>query len=536
MASTVVTTRHDQSETTRGWPTVAIVTISGFMLMLDLTVVNVALPRLQAAFSANFSDLQWVIDAYELTLAAFLLPAGSLADRLGRRRVFTVGFLLFAVASLACGLAGGILQLAVARAVEGIGGAVLFAVGPALIGQVVHGKARAAAFGVFGAGTGLAIATGPLIGGALTSGLGWRWIFLINVPIGVASAVLGRAWMRESQVARARRLDWAGLVTSVAGLTGIVFGLLRGGEQGWANPAILACLAGGAVLLVAFVCIQKVIKGGGTLDLALFRIPTFSGLSVIAVLLSAGALAAIFLLVLYVQDVLGLSPWLTGLRFLPMTGALFAMAVVGGVLTAKVPHWLLLAASAFLTAAGLALFGPLVHVDSTWTALLPCTVLLGAGLGLFNPVRAYLAIGVTDPSRAGIASGTSETFQQAGMALGIAAVGAVFQARVISTFTASTAGHALGAAASPVAVQIAAGNLGVARGIPSHAVAVAARSAFFHGLQVSTNVCAVLCAAVLIAVFSIRRRDLHPSAIDAIPGVLPESQSELEPRLPRGTR
>jgi MFS family permease len=190
--------RHDPSRAANVWWTVAVVTIGAFMLILDLTVVNVALPRLRVALNANFPDLQWVIDAYELTLAAFLLPAGSVADRLGRRRVFTLGFLVFTAASLSCGLSPGILVLAISRAVQGVGGAILFAVGPALIGQAIQGKARAAAFGVFGAGMGLAIATGPLIGGALTSGLSWRWIFLVNIPVGVAGTVLGRLRMRES--------------------------------------------------------------------------------------------------------------------------------------------------------------------------------------------------------------------------------------------------------------------------------------------------------------------------------------------------
>jgi MFS family permease len=321
--------RHDPSRAANVWWTVAVVTIGAFMLILDLTVVNVALPRLRVALNANFPDLQWVIDAYELTLAAFLLPAGSVADRLGRRRVFTLGFLVFTAASLSCGLSPGILVLAISRAVQGVGGAILFAVGPALIGQAIQGKARAAAFGVFGAGMGLAIATGPLIGGALTSGLSWRWIFLVNIPVGVAGTVLGRLRMRESLATGARDVDWAGLAASITGLACIVCGLLRGGDQGWTSPPILTGLVAGGALLVAFVLLEKAKKSGGMLDLTLFRIRTFAGLSVIALLLNAGALAAIFLLVLYVQDALGLSPWQTGLRFLPMTGVTHGRDVSG---------------------------------------------------------------------------------------------------------------------------------------------------------------------------------------------------------------
>lgn len=217
------------------WWTLAIVSIATFMLMLDLTVVNVALPDLRTALHADFADLQWVLDAYALTLAAFLLTGGSLADRLGRKRVFSAGFAIFTLSSLAAGAAPGILTLNLARGAQGIGAAVLFAVGPALLGQEFRGRDRATAFGVFGGVSGLAIAFGPLIGGSLTQGLSWRWIFLLNVPIGIVAMILGRFRLRESVEPGAHRVDWAGLTTFSSALVLLVLGFLRGENQGWTS-------------------------------------------------------------------------------------------------------------------------------------------------------------------------------------------------------------------------------------------------------------------------------------------------------------
>ncbi|MFE2473148.1 MFS transporter [Streptomyces mirabilis] len=508
------------------------VTIATFMLMLDLTVVNVALPSLRDALHADFSGLQWVIDAYALTLAAFLLTAGSMADRLGRRRIFNAGFVLFSAASLACGLSTDIAELSLARAVQGIGAAVLFAVGPALIGDAFHGKARAAAFGVFGAGAGLAIAAGPLIGGALTSGPGWRWIFLVNVPVGAVATVLGMRRMTESTARKPHPVDWPGLVTFTVGLACVVFALLRGGTDGWTSVSILAMGAAGVLLLVAFVVIEQAKGPAAMLDSSLFRIRTFSGLSVIAVLISAGCMSAIFLLVSYVQNELGYSPWQTGLRFLPMTVVLFVMAALGGALTAKVPHRILLAVACGAAALGLALVPVMLQSSSSWTALLPCTIALGVGLGLFNPVRAYLAVGVVKPADAGAASGMNETFQQAGMALGIAALGALFQNRVTAAFLTTDTGRHFAVGGHRLGGQIAAGAVPRSPGASASDVAslaAAMRASMVTGLHDTLPWCAALCAiGAVVALAFVRSSDLHPSAIGALPGVPPDVEEAAE--------
>ncbi|GAA1985499.1 MFS transporter [Kitasatospora viridis] len=499
------------------WWTLGIVSIATFMLMLDLTVVNVALPDLRTALHADFSALQWVLDAYALTLAAFLLTGGSLADRLGRKRVYLAGFAIFTAASLACGAAGGIAGLNIARGVQGAGAAVLFAVGPALIGQEFRGKDRGLAFGVFGGVSGLAIAFGPLIGGALTDGIGWRWIFLVNVPIGVLAMVLGALRIGESRDPAAHRVDWAGLLAFSGALTLLVLGFLRGEALGWGSPAIIGMFAGSAVLLAAFWLIERRLGEAAMLDLGLFRNLTFNGISAATLLANAAGMSAIFLQVSYMQNELGYSPLATGLRFLPLTLLLFVAAAVTGSLTVRVAPRLLVGTATALMAAGLFLV-TLVHPGSGWTALLPSMAATGLGMGMFNPPRAALAIGVAEPAKAGMAAGIGETFQQVGIAIGIAGFGALFQQRVTDGFAASPAGSALGGGARAAGRTVAAGaGEQLSHSVPAALagpVRAAARTAFVHGLtEVMTIGGAVAAVAALCGFLLVRRRDLHESAL-----------------------
>ncbi|MFF7632452.1 MFS transporter [Kitasatospora sp. NPDC008050] len=499
------------------WWTLGIVSIATFMLMLDLTVVNVALPDLRTALHADFSALQWVLDAYALTLAAFLLTGGSLADRLGRKRVYGVGFVVFTAASLACGAAPDILALNLARGVQGAGAAVLFAVGPALIGQEFRGKDRALAFGVFGGVSGLAIAFGPLIGGALTDGIGWRWIFLVNVPIGLVAMVLGALRIGESRDPAAHRVDWGGLVVFSAALTLLVLGFLRGEAEGWTSAPILGMFGGGVLLLALFVLIERRLGAAAMLDLGLFRNLTFNGISVATLLANAAGMSAIFLEVSYMQNVLGYSPLATGLRFLPLTLTLFVAAAVTGSLTASVPPRLLVGSAITLMSAGLFLV-TLVKPGSNWLALLPAMLLTGLGMGMFNPPRSALAIGVAEPAKAGMAAGIGETFQQVGIAIGIAGFGALFQHRVAGSFAHSAAGAALGPQADAAGQAVAAGaGRTLAASAPESlraALQAAAREAFVHGLTDVLIGCGAVAALGAVAGFLfIRGRDLHESAL-----------------------
>ncbi|MEZ0089683.1 MFS transporter [Streptacidiphilus sp. EB129] len=528
--SAVTVTEHAPGEAAEAapgsnrWWTLAIISIATFMLMLDLTVVNVALPELRTSLHAGFSDLQWVLDAYALTLAALLLTGGSLADRLGRKRVFIAGFAIFTLSSLAAGAAPGILELNLARGAQGVGAAVLFAVGPALLGQEFRGKDRAMAFGVFGGVSGLAIAFGPLIGGGLTDGLSWRWIFFVNVPIGIVAMLLGALRIRESAEPGAHRVDWAGVTVFSAALSLLVLGFLRGEAEGWTSAPILAMFTGAAALLALFVVIERRAGADAMLDLSLFRIRTFIGVSAATLFANAAGMATIFLQVSYVQNVLGYSPWETGLRFLPLTLTLFVAAAVTGSLTVVVPPRVLMGVSLTLLATGLALI-TLVGVHSSWTALLPSMIVTGAGMGMFNPPRASLSIAVVEPGRAGMAAGMGETFQQVGVAIGIAAFGAMFQNRVASSFAASAAGGRLGSQAQEFGKGVAAGaGDQLARSLPrglAQPVAEAARTAFVHGLDLVVLCCGgVAAVAALIGFTMISRRDLHESALagaEAVP-------------------
>src|SRR6185436_9937616 len=308
-----------------------------FMLLLDITVVNVALPSIRADIGASFTDLQWVVDAYALTLAALVLTAGSVADRLGRRRVFAAGLAIFTTASLLCAIAPDALFLNLARAVQGVGGAAMFAVSLALIAQeFAPGRERGTAMGVYGATIGVGVAIGPLVGGALTDGLGWRSIFYLNVPIGLATLALTALVVAESRDPHETRIDRAGVATFSTALGLLVLALVRGNDEGWGSPLILALLGGAAAMLVAFVVIERVVREP-MLPLGLFRRPAFAGVQLAAFAVSGSIFALFLYMTLYLQNELGLTPFQAGVRYLPITVASFVAAPVAGALLSRVP-------------------------------------------------------------------------------------------------------------------------------------------------------------------------------------------------------
>ncbi|MEU5519621.1 MFS transporter [Streptomyces sp. NPDC047860] len=514
-----MSTAHEPSPTR--WWTLGIVALGTFMLMLDLSVVAVALPQIHESLDSSFADLQWVFDAYALTLAIFLVAAGSLADRLGRKRLFQVGFIIFTIASLACGLAGDATSLSLYRAVQGVGAAIMFAVGPAMLGHEFHGKERGTAFTVFGAAVGLAVATGPLIGGSLTSSLSWRWIFYINVPVGIIAVLIGALRVRESLNKRAPATDWAGLLTFSIALGALVFATIRAPEEGWTSFNTLGLYAASAVFLAVFLVIERRLGDRAMIDLAFFRNPTFVGISLVAMIGNAGALPSVFFETSYLQNMLGMDAWDAGLRFLPLTGAMFVAGAIAGGLIGKVPFRVLLGGSTLVMAIGL-LFLNLAEVDSAWTVLIPSLIIAGFGMGAFNPTRAALAIGVAEPAKSGVASGINETFQQVGVAVGIAGVGAFFQNRVADEFAASAVGQQMGEKAaeeaghgiSAGAFDAVAANAGALQG----QVVAAGRDAFMTAFHGAMTVCAILgFIAALIGFLLIRTKDLHASALSTIP-------------------
>jgi EmrB/QacA subfamily drug resistance transporter len=414
----------------RKWWTLVLVSIATFMLLLDVTVVNVALPDIQRELGASLSSLQWVVDAYALTLAAFLLTAGSLGDRLGRRRVFTIGFGVFTFASFLCGISDDPTLLNLARGLQGIGAAGMFATSLALIGQEFHGKDRATAFGVWGATIGGAVAVGPLVGGVLTQSFGWEWIFFVNVPIGIAAMVLTERKIVNVFADDPEPIDLPGLITFSAALFLLIFGLIRGNPEGWESGLIVACLAGAALLLAAFIAIERR-SDHPMLDFSLFRKPAFNGVSAVAFGLSAGMFALFLYLTIYMQGVLGFSPLETGLRFLPLTILGFVVAPISGALSNRIPIRVLLGVGMVLVGVGLLLMHG-VSADSEWTTLLAGFVVAGIGIGITNPGIGQAAIAVVPPQKAGMGSGINTTFRQVGIATGVAALGAVFQSRIDS--------------------------------------------------------------------------------------------------------
>src|SRR2546421_3143070 len=270
----------------RKWRTLIIVCVGIFMLLLDITIVNVALPKIQRDLHSSFTDLQWVVDAYSLMLASVVLNAGSLGDLLGRKRVFLTGIVLFTVASALCGAATNPLFLNLARGAQGIGGAIMFAVSLALLTQEFHGRERGTAFGIWGATIGAAVAIGPLVGGALTTWAGWRWIFYVNLPIGAICVVGAFAYLHESRNEEHGGFDLPGFVTLTAGLFALVLALLRGNDWGWSSGREVGLLAGGIAALVVFVLVE-LRSSSPMFDVSLFRVPTFTGAQIVAFTISS---------------------------------------------------------------------------------------------------------------------------------------------------------------------------------------------------------------------------------------------------------
>jgi EmrB/QacA subfamily drug resistance transporter len=414
----------------RKWWTLVLSSIATFMLLLDITVVNVALPDIQRDLDASLSSLQWVVDAYSLMLAACLLTAGSLGDRLGRRRVFSLGLGIFTFASFLCGISGDPTLLNLARGLQGVGGAAMFATSLALIGQEFHGRDRATAFGVWGATVGGAVAIGPLVGGVITEHLGWEWIFFVNIPIGVIAVALTELRLANVAAQDPQRIDLPGLATFSGGLFLLIFGLIRGNPEGWGGATIVASLGGAMALLLAFLAIEAR-SSHPMLDLGLFRKPAFNGVSAVAFGLSAGMFAMFLYLTIYMQGVLDYSPLETGLRFLPLTVLSFIVAPISGKLSHYVPIRILVGIGLGLVGVGLLLMHGL-DAGSGISDLIPGFIIAGIGIGLTNPSIGQVAIAVVPPAKAGMGSGINTTFRQVGIATGVASLGAIFQSQVDS--------------------------------------------------------------------------------------------------------
>jgi EmrB/QacA subfamily drug resistance transporter len=407
------------------WTALLVVSAATAMLLLDVTVVNVALPAIRSDLNASFGEMQWVIDAYALTLAATLLTAGVLADRIGRRAVFAGGLIIFTACSALCAAAPSPVVLDLARGAQGIGGAAMFASSLALLANEFRDAERGFALGVWGGVTGAALAIGPLVGGVLTDGLSWRWIFLVNLPIGVLLTWLTARSLPESREEQPRPLDLAGMATFAAACFLATYGLIRGNEDGWGSLPIAGSLVGAAALTFAFLAVEHR-AAAPMLPLSLFRIPAFTGTALVAFAQSVALYPLFLFLAIYLQNGLGLSPTETGLRLLPLTLVLFVVAPISGRLTNRWPLRVPLTAGLVLIGTGLLLMRS-IDASSDWTALLPGLLVGGLAIGVISPALAAAMVSVLPVERSGLASGINNTFRQLGIAIGIAGLGAIFE-------------------------------------------------------------------------------------------------------------
>ncbi|MET7692058.1 MFS transporter [Streptomyces sp. NPDC005483] len=404
-----------------------ITSVAGFMAALDNLVVTTALPSIREDLGGALHDLEWTVSAYTLTFAVLLMTGAALGDRFGRRRLFLAGLTVFTGASAAAALAPGIDSLIAARAIQGVGAAIMMPLTLTLLTAAVPAARRGMAYGIWGAVNGLAVASGPLIGGSLTEHISWQWIFWLNVPLGVALLPLARLRLAESHGTGAR-LDIPGTLLASGGLFGIVYGLVRGPSDGWTDAVVLLALFAGAALLAAFVIYSTRAKNP-MLPMRLFRSRAFSGINAASLLMFLGMFGSIFLLSQYMQGVLGYSPTEAGLRMLPWTGMPMLVAPIAGILSDRVGGRPVVATGLFFQAAGLAYMASVVTVDASYGAQLPGLILSGIGMALFFAPASNLVMSSVLPKEQGIASGANNALREVGGALGIAVMASIFSSQ-----------------------------------------------------------------------------------------------------------
>jgi EmrB/QacA subfamily drug resistance transporter len=475
------------------WPLMA-VCAGAFMLLVDVTIVNVALPDMARSLHTTFPDLQWVIDLYALVLGALVLTVGSIADRIGRRRVYLIGLVLFAASSLACGLAPNAAVLIAARGVQGVGAAAMFATTMALISHSYSGRDRGVAFGAWGAVNGAAAAAGPIIGGLLTAHFGWRWIFLVNLPVSVVAVALTLAVVSESSDPNPRRIDLAGMASFTVAAATLTYALIRGD---WGSLLTIALLAVAAVAIAAFVFAERTVHDP-MLDLGLLKNGTFSGLLIAGALLSAAAWAGMTYQSLWLQSVLGLSAIGAGLVVLPCSAAAFIVSAVIGRVLHLVSHRLLIGTGLLVIAAGAAAQA-VVRTGSGWAVVLPGLALVGIGAGLVMAPLTSTAMAAVPWQRAGMAGGALSAFRQLGYAFGIAVLGEVFRGGLTRVAGSGLAGQLGGGEAGAVMAR-------------SPALSPLVHRAFANGLDVTYLVAAGLGVIAAVVVFTLVRPE-RPGAV-----------------------
>jgi EmrB/QacA subfamily drug resistance transporter len=435
----------------RRWQALALVCVAFFMTVLDVSIVNVALPSIKTALSVSENTLQWVLIAYTITFGGLLLLGGRAADLLGRRRMFMIGMALFAAASLVCGLAGSIGVLIAARAVQGVGAAI---VSPATLAIITtafeEGSERNKALGIWGAMGGSGAAAGVLFGGILTKYAGWEWIFFVNVPVGALVLLLTRAVVRESRIAGLRGFDAGGAATITSSLALLVYAISKAPQDGWGSGRTIGFLIAAAVLFAAFVAIERR-SSAPMVPFRIFRVTTVLGANVCGLFLGAVVFSNFFLLTLYVQQVLHYSALKTGLTFLATAGTVIPVAGISQALVTRFGPRPVLAVGLALITGGMLWYTQIPTHGSFWSALLPGYLLVGVGMAFsFIPMSIAALAGVA-PDEAGLASGLINTSQQIGGALGVA---------IASTVAFTHTGTLLSTGLSPAVAQTSGFSLG----------------------------------------------------------------------------
>jgi EmrB/QacA subfamily drug resistance transporter len=425
MTSTALDERDVATPRGRGLGVVlAAVGIPTFMVTLDNLVVTNALPVIKGELGASLSDLQWFVNAYTLSFAALLLTAAAIGDRLGRRRMFLVGITLFTLASAACALATEPWMLTAFRAIQGIGAAAVMPLSLTLLAGAVPEKQRSAAIGIWGGISGLGVAVGPVVGGAVVDGLNWQWIFWLNVPVGVFAVVLAARVLTESR-GTAKRLDLLGLVLATAGVLSIVWGVVHGADDGWTSGTVLGSLIAGVVLLAAFVGWERR-TAAPMLPLRLFSVRSFSVVNVVSFTFSVGVFGSVFLLAQFFQVVQHYTPFQSGVRTLPWTAAPLVVAPIAGLIVDRVGPRTLIVIGQFFLAGALGWIALITSATVQYGDFVVPFVLAGVGMGLtFAPSASVVMNSASDADR-GVASGTNNTIREVGVAMGVAVLASVF--------------------------------------------------------------------------------------------------------------
>jgi EmrB/QacA subfamily drug resistance transporter len=413
----------------RKWWTLVAVAVGLFMIMLDNTVVNVALPSIRTDLGIGISELEWVVNAYALTFGVLLLSGGKLADLLGRRRIYVVGLFIFTASSLACALATGPEVLIAARTVQGIGAALMNPATLSIITATFPPRQRGTAIGIWAGVSALALAFGPIVGGLLTEKISWSWIFYVNIPIGVLGVLAALAFIDETKdTSHEQRLDLPGLFTSGAGLFALTYGLIETNDHSWTSTRVLSLFAIAIVALVAFVLLE-LRQRLPMLDLSLFKNPTFVGANAAMLLVGLAMFGIFFFNSLFLQNILGYGAIKTGASFLPMTVLIILVAPIAGRLSDRIGARWLMGAGMTLLAVSLTLFGTLDE-QSSFLNLLPGLLVGGVGMAITMAPTTAAAMGSVPVDKAGVGSAVINSMRQVGGSLGIAIMGALVATRV----------------------------------------------------------------------------------------------------------